>query len=121
MIEQIFIAVTELIAVFLIQSKNENHAKWASVFGLLGQPFWFYASYKANQFGQFSLCFFFTAAWAKSYYEHWIKAKPSITKDGYYMLICDAVDKIGENTMLDYKDYVKRVSKEALDIQTTSR
>lgn len=116
MIEQIFIAVTELIAVFLIQSKKDEHAKWASVFGLLGQPFWFYASYKANQFGQFALCFFFTSAWLKSYYEYWIKEKPAVGKEGYYALICDAVDKIGDNTTLDYRDYVKRVTKEALDI-----
>lgn len=116
MIEQAFIAVTELIAVWLVQSKKDEFRKWSSIFGLLGQPFWFYASYKADQWGQFVLCFFFTAAWLKSFYSYWINPSKGITKEGYHALICDAVDKIGSDSKLDYKDYVKRVSKESLDL-----
>jgi len=54
MIEQVFIAVTELIAVGLLQAKTRQYKKWASIFGLLGQPFWFYTSYQQEQWGVFS-------------------------------------------------------------------
>jgi hypothetical protein len=72
MIEQFIIAVTELIALWLIQSNDDKYRKYACIFGLFGQPFWFYSSYIAHQWGTFALCFFFTAAWFKSLYEYWL-------------------------------------------------
>jgi len=72
MIEQFIIAVSELIAIWLIQTNNENHRKYACIFGLIGQPFWFYSSYIAHQWGAFILCFFFTAAWIKGLYQYWL-------------------------------------------------
>ena len=116
MIVQIFIAVTELIAIWLMQDKRADFRKFAPVFGMLGQPFWFYSSFIAEQWGAFTMCFFFTAAWVKGFKEHWFdeRNKP-MTSEQYYDLICDAVEKIGTETKLDYKDYVRRVLKEALE------
>lgn len=120
MIDQIFIAVTELIAIWLIQDKRIEYRKYACLFGLLGQPFWFYSSFMADQWGAFVLCFFFTAAWIKGLKEYWIypetNSKPS--KDEYYELLIDALNKLenGQNR-LDYKDYIKRIMKEALGIK----
>jgi hypothetical protein len=117
MIEQLFIAITELIAVWLIQDKRIEYRKFACIFGLLGQPFWFYASYIADQWGAFTLCFFFTVAWVKSLKEYWIDVKDvqRLSNDEYYILLVDAVDKLENNHRLNYKDYIKRIMREALN------
>jgi hypothetical protein len=117
MIEQVFIAVTELIAIWLIQDKRKDYRKWACIFGLLGQPFWFYASYNASQWGAFTLCFFFTAAWCKSLKDHWLTPEQGMTAQDYYELVMEAVGELGQTTKIDYKDYIGRVLKEALKIK----
>jgi hypothetical protein len=114
MIEQVFIAVTELIAIWLLQSKKADLRKWASIFGLLGQPFWFYASYEASQWGAFVLCFFFTTAWLVNLKQYWFNPKNGMTNDDYYQLITEALNKLDDSKGLDYKDYIRRVLKEAL-------
>jgi len=116
MIEQVFIAVTELIAIWLLQDKRKEFRKWACVFGLLGQPFWFYSSYQANQWGAFVLCFFFTAAWLKVIKDYWFTPEKGMTNDDYYQLIIEAVDKLSQDEKMDYKNYINRVLKEALRI-----
>ena len=117
MIEQVFIAFTELIAIWLLQAKSTEYRKWACIFGLLGQPFWFYASYEANQWGAFTLCFFFTLAWLKSLKDYWFAKKKSISNEDYYQLIMDALDKTENSTKMDCKDYIRRVLKEILKIE----
>ena len=49
MIEQIAIALTGVVAIFLSQSKSEKARKYACLFGLAGQPFWFWSAYSAEQ------------------------------------------------------------------------
>jgi len=71
--EQIAIALTGVTAVFLSQSANKQLAKWACVFGLFGQPFWFYATFKAEQWGIFALCFLYTFSWARGAWNFWLK------------------------------------------------
>lgn len=36
------IALTGVSAIWLSQSKRDDYRKYASVLGLIGQPFWFY-------------------------------------------------------------------------------
>ena len=38
----------------------------------LGQPFWFYATWKAGQWGIFALCTLYTYAWARGVWTHWL-------------------------------------------------
>ena len=68
MIEQAVIACTELTAMWLLQTKNLSKRKYSSVFGLLGQPFWFYSSYVSHQWGTFLLCFLLEVVKAKIYF-----------------------------------------------------
>lgn len=118
MIEQVFIAVTELIAIWLVQDRREEYRKFAPIFGLLGQPFWFFSSFQAQQWGAFILCFFFTAAWIKSLGYYWLSDKQAkLNADQYYDLISSALDHLDQKTKLDYKDYIRRVLKEALSIK----
>lgn len=73
MIEQIGISLCGVAAIWLSQDSRQARRRWACVLGLLGQPLWFYATYKAQQWGIFTLCFFYTLAWARGVYEHWIQ------------------------------------------------
>lgn len=72
--EQIGIAMTGVVAIFLSQSKHARLRKWACIFGLVGQPFWFYASYKAAQWGIFGLSFLYAAAWLRGFVNNWVRA-----------------------------------------------
>lgn len=71
--EQIAIALTGGIAIWLSQQHRESWKKYASILGLIGQPFWFYATYKAEQWGIFGLTFFYTYSWAVGFKNNWIK------------------------------------------------
>ena len=75
MIEQIAIALCGVSAVFFSQCDGANWRRWASVMGLIGQPFWLIATYKAGQWGIFGLCFIYTFAWAKGFHLYWIKER----------------------------------------------
>lgn len=70
--EQVLIALTGVVAIRLSQGANEEWKKYACIFGLIGQPFWFYSAYTAEQWGIFILCFFYTEAWIKGFRVHWI-------------------------------------------------
>lgn len=71
--EQIGIAFTGAVAVFLSQDSRETWRRWACIFGMAGQPFWFYATFKAEQWGMFALCVLYAAAWARGINTHWLK------------------------------------------------
>lgn len=73
MFEQIGIAICGVSAVFLSQDSRESWRKWACVFGLIGQPFWFWATYKAEQWGILVLCFFYAYSWARGIKTYWMK------------------------------------------------
>lgn len=74
MIEQIFILITGPFAAYLSQT-NGKYARCACLFGMAGQPFWFYATYKAEQWGMFVLCFFYAFAWAQGIKNYWLTPK----------------------------------------------
>ena len=75
MIEQVGIAFTGLVAIGLSQTRSETTRKWASVFGLAGQPFWFYAAFSAEQWGIFVMSFAYSAMWTMGFYNNWVKVK----------------------------------------------
>lgn len=72
MIEQFGIMVCGLTAVFLSQDSRPNWRRWACIFGLCGQPFWFYATWKAQQWGIFGLSFLYAYSWARGIWTFWI-------------------------------------------------
>jgi hypothetical protein len=77
-ITQIAIAVFGVTAVFLSQSKSEGTRRYASIFGLLGQPFWFYMSWVDQKWGLFVLCLLYSASWFHGFWNNWIAIKRSI-------------------------------------------
>jgi hypothetical protein len=73
MFEQIAIGLFGVTAVFLSQSHELRIRKYACLFGMASQPFWFYATWKAEQWGIFILCVMYAVCWAIGIYRFWIK------------------------------------------------
>ena len=72
-IDQIAIAVLGAAAAWLSQARSEAFRRWACIFGMLGQPFWFYASWKAEQWGIFAVSVLYALAWLKGLWVHWLQ------------------------------------------------
>ncbi len=73
MIDQIFIAVFGVPAIWLSQSADPARQRWAPVFGLLGQPFWLWSAVAAQQWGILFLCALYTLAWWRGFHRHWVR------------------------------------------------
>lgn len=72
MLDQIAIAATGVTAVFLSQDHRNEVRKYACLFGLASQPFWFYATYTAGQWGIFALSFLYTYSWFRGFKNNWM-------------------------------------------------
>ena len=72
MIAQGFIALLGVTAVWLTQQPNESLKKYACLFGLAAQPFWFYAAWSAQQWGILALCFVYAGAWLMGFKHYWL-------------------------------------------------
>ena len=71
-IQDLGIMVFGVTAIWLSQDRDEKFRKWASVFGLLGQPFWFYSSFTSEQWGIFFLSFLYSWSWFKGFKLYWL-------------------------------------------------
>jgi hypothetical protein len=71
--EQFGIALFGATAVILSQDDRKSWSRWACIFGMIGQPFWFLATYKAGQWGMFALCFLYLFGWARGVWNNWIR------------------------------------------------
>lgn len=71
LIAQVVIATFGVAAVWLSQDVNEARRKFACLFGLAGQPAWFYAAYSTQQWGVFLLCFLYSFCWLRGLQQHW--------------------------------------------------
>lgn len=74
--EQIGIAIFGVAAIRLSQDHRHDVRRWACICGLLAQPFWFYTTWKAGQWGIFGLSFFYTWAWFKGLRTYWLGTQP---------------------------------------------
>lgn len=54
-------------------SRKEEWKKWGYIFGLCGQPFWFYSAWTNEQWGIILLTLFYTYSWTQGIYNYWIK------------------------------------------------
>lgn len=75
--DQIAIAILGAAAAWLSQARGENARRWACIFGMLGQPFWFYASWKVGQWGVFAVSMLYALAWMKGVWVYWIRPRPA--------------------------------------------
>lgn len=73
MIAQLAIVSLGVIAVCLSQMASPRAQRFACLFGLAGQPFWFYVTWTTDQWGMFGLCFGYTWAWLMGLWQHWLR------------------------------------------------
>lgn len=72
MIAQIGIALFGVVAIWLSQAASDSQRKYACLFGLASQPFWFWSAYAAEQWGIFALCVLYTGSWLRGLNQHWL-------------------------------------------------
>lgn len=73
MIAQLFIGAFGLCSIWLANDPRPMIRRWACVCGLCAQPFWFYVTWQAGQWGIFALAFVYTAGWARGFFHQWVK------------------------------------------------
>jgi hypothetical protein len=69
---QLGIATLGVTAVYLSQDTRASHRRWSSAAGLAGQPFWFFETITARQWGMVALCCLYTMVWARGFWSFWI-------------------------------------------------
>lgn len=73
MVAQLGIAFFGVAAVWLSQDPRREYRRYACLFGLAGQPFWFYATFSAEQWGIFLLCFVYAWSWIRGLRMYWFQ------------------------------------------------
>jgi hypothetical protein len=71
MLDQVGLAFTGATAIWLSQDKRDEVRRYACLFGLAGQPFWFYTTYTNGQWGIFMLSFVYTWSWYRGFKHYW--------------------------------------------------
>jgi hypothetical protein len=59
---QVSIAILSLLAIAMISSTGPLH-RWGFVIGLISQPLWLLATWRARQWGMFVLSIFYLVVW----------------------------------------------------------
>lgn len=72
---QVGIGLTGGVAILLSQQSNDNLKRYACIFGLLGQPFWFWMAIEKSLWVVMALNCFYAYSWALGFYNNWIKEK----------------------------------------------
>jgi hypothetical protein len=75
MMSQLMIALLGGSAIWLI-SRREAWSRWGYVLGLASQPFWFYSSIRAKQWGILALACWYTYAWGQGIKNHVLSQQP---------------------------------------------
>ena len=68
---QVGIVVFGVAAIWLSQSPAPATRKFAPVCGLCSQPFWFYSTFVAEQWGIFAISLLYTASWVRGLHNQW--------------------------------------------------
>lgn len=71
--DQIGIMFTGAVAIYLTQSSNSKWRRCACLFGMAGQPFWYWAAYSAHQYGILAISTLYTFSWMKGVWQYWVK------------------------------------------------
>lgn len=73
MIDQVGIVLFGVAGVGLAQAQTQRVRRWACVSGLIAQPFWFWSTWGAQQWGAFFVCVLYTAMWLLGLWTNWIQ------------------------------------------------
>lgn len=70
-ISQVGITIFGCSAIWLVGRRDQKLRRWGYVAGLCSQPFWFYTTIAAEQWGIVALSIWYTYAWASGLYNNW--------------------------------------------------
>lgn len=73
MLAQTGIFAFGMTAVYLANDPRPRVRRFASVCGLLAQPFWYYESFTHGQWGIFFASVVYSYSWGRGFYHAWIK------------------------------------------------
>lgn len=73
---QIGIAVISGASIWLLSLRG-MHRRWGFIVGIVGQPLWFYTTFKEAQWGMFALSVWFTYAHLQGIYNYWLRKEAS--------------------------------------------
>jgi hypothetical protein len=65
--DQWAIAVTGSLSSWMIHDDRKSWRLWACIFAIVGQPFWFWAAWTANQWGIFVMDVVYSLGWLKGF------------------------------------------------------
>ena len=71
---QATICITGVVAIWLTQQHREAWKKYACFPGLIGQPFWIYAAYQADQWGILILAIGYAYVWWLGFKNNWLRS-----------------------------------------------
>jgi hypothetical protein len=80
-IDQIASARLGAAAAWLSLARGAAARRWACIFGLLGQPFWFYASWTTGQWGIFTVSAIYLCAWLRGLWVYWVAPRQDAPPD----------------------------------------
>ena len=66
------INILSIAAIYLTQQPKEELKKYASIPGLISQPFWLLVTYQAEQWGLFTLSVVYTYIWYMGFKSNFI-------------------------------------------------
>lgn len=66
------LVVFSVLAVWFSQGRPAER-RWACIAGLASQPFWWYATAHADQWGMFAVSLIYTLAWLRGAHFYWIR------------------------------------------------
>jgi hypothetical protein len=69
---QIGIVIFGATAVYLV-GRKDKWQRWGYIAGLCAQPFWFYTTFKAGQWGIFAISIWYAYSWSVGIWNYWVK------------------------------------------------
>lgn len=60
----------------ILLGRKDRWQRWGYIVGMAGQPFWFWSSVSAGQWGVFAVSCVFTVGYAQGIWNYWIR-RPS--------------------------------------------
>jgi hypothetical protein len=101
---QIGLSVCGLLAIYFV-NRTDKYQKYGSLFGIIGQPFWFIAMWRSEQWVPFFLSIVYTYSWGLGFYNHWIKKEAKMEEENGTPCESNEYDK---EMIKDYLDENKR-------------
>jgi hypothetical protein len=76
-IDQLIIAATGPISIWLVNDERTNYRKWGTALALASQPAWVWAAIEAGQWGILFIELFYIYGWYRGFRNQWLKPKAS--------------------------------------------